>query len=379
MLMSSSFSGTSFRYLFFELIPSFILGILIFTFIILMFQGLKLAEFALIHGVGLSTLLEILFYMTISLLPALLPMSLLFSVVLTYSRLSGDSEIIALKSSGVSVFQLVLPPLILGILTCAGAAQVSFEMAPWGNRKFEILISKLGNVKAAINLKEGTFMEGFFDMVVYASKINPTTGELHHIFIYDERQNPPLTIIAKDGLMNQSAQMTGQQVELELLNGDIHRKTETHTKIKFGKFFITLNESYQLEEKDKTLQSMTLDELKKLQAAPLNNEKSTTESKEAKAARAFEIEYHRRIAIAFTSLIFAILGSTLGLNHQRRSGRGSGLVLALSVIVVYWILFVLVENFAKNSHHYVPLILWIPNILFLTTTAWFLRKQSRPT
>lgn len=343
-----------------------------------MFQGLKLAEFALIHGIGLNTLIEILFYMTVSLLPALLPMSLLFSVVLTYSRLSGDSEIIALKSTGVSITQLILPPLILGILTCIGAAQVSFEMAPWGNRKFEILISKLSNVKATINLKEGTFMEGFFDMVVYASKINPTTGELHHIFIYDERQSPPLTIIAKDGIMNQSAQMTGQQVELELLNGDIHRKTETHTKIKFGKFNIALNESYQLEEKDKTLQSMTLDELKKSYTSQYKNEEINLDPKENKKNRSFMIEYHRRIVIAFTSLIFAVLGSVLGLNHQRRSGRGSGLVLALSIIVIYWILFVVVENFAKSTPYPIAPILWIPNIIFLITTGLFLHKQTKP-
>jgi lipopolysaccharide export system permease protein len=365
--MTWNFSFTTFRYLFFELLPSFIMGNMVFIFIVLMFQGLKFAEFALIHGIGGRTLLEILFYMTISLLPAILPMSLLFSVVLTFGRLSGDSEIVALKASGLSLTQMMIPVLILGAMTSFASAQLAFDIAPWGNRKFEVLISQLSNTKAAINLKEGTFMEGFFDMVVYASKVHPESGELDHVFIYDERQNPPITIIAKKGFMSQNAQVTGQQVQLELREGDIHRKTGTHTKINFGKFFISLNENYRIKEKDKTLQSMTLDELRTA---------FKDQQAEPKVLRSYEVEYHRRIAISFACVIFALLGSGLGINTQKRSGRGSGLVVALSVIVVYWVLFVSFESAARASKHPAYFFLWLPNVFFLIATFRTLKKQS---
>lgn len=365
--MSWNFSFTTFRYLLFELLPSFILGNLVFIFIVLMFQGLKFAEFALIHGVGSRTLFEILFYMTISLLPAILPMSLLFSVVLTFARLSGDSEIVALKASGLSLTQMMFPVVLLGATTSFVSAQLAFDIAPWGNRKFEVLISQLGNTKAAINLKEGTFMEGFFDMVVYASKVNPVTGELDHVFIYDERQNPPITIIAKKGFMSQNSQITGQQVQLELREGDIHRKTTTHTKINFGKFFIALNENYQLHEKDKTLQSMSLEEI---------HTARRTGQAEPKVLRSFEVEYHRRIAISVACMIFALFGSALGINNQRRSGRGSGLVIALSVIVIYWVLFVSFESVARTATQPAYLFIWIPNVLFSIATLRTLKKQA---
>lgn len=365
--MSWHFSFTSFRYLLFELLPSFILGNLVFIFVILMFQGLKFAEFALIHGVGGRTLVEILFYMTISLLPAILPMSLLFAVVMTFARLSSDSEIVALRASGLSLTQIMLPVVLIGALTSYASAQLAFDIAPWGNRKFEVLISQLSNTKAAINLKEGTFMEGFFDMVVYASKVHPESGELDHIFIYDERQTPPITIIAKKGFMSQNSQITGQQVNLELHEGDIHRKTLTHTKINFGKFFISLNENYQLREKDKTLQSMSLDELKKVRKS---------DQLDTKTQRSYDVEYHRRIAISVACLLFAMLGSALGINNQRRSGRGSGLVLALSVIVIYWVLFVSAEATARTVKAPAALLIWIPNLIFIFLTASALKKQS---
>ena len=67
----------AFQYIFFETLPSFILGLLVFIFIILMFQVLRLTEFALIHGVEWQTLAQIIIYITISMLPILFPMSLL--------------------------------------------------------------------------------------------------------------------------------------------------------------------------------------------------------------------------------------------------------------------------------------------------------------
>lgn len=365
--MTWNFSFTTFRYLLFELLPSFILGNLVFVFVVLMFQGLKFAEFALIHGIGGQTLVELLFYMTISLLPAILPMSLLFSVILTFARLSGDSEIVALKASGLSLTQMLLPVVILGCLTSYASAQLAFDIAPWGNRKFEVLISQLGGTKAAISLKEGTFMEGFFDMVVYASKVHPENGELDHIFIYDERQTPPITIIAKKGFMTQDSQLTGQQVQLELHEGDIHRKTTTHTKINFGKFFLSLNENYQLKEKDKTLQSMSLEELKKA---------IRTDQADSKTLRSYEVEYHRRIAVSAACILFALLGSALGINNQRRSGRGSGLVIALAVIVGYWVLFVGVEATARSTKLPAGMFLWIPNFLFAILAFRALKKQA---
>ncbi len=366
--MKWNFSITTFRYLFFELLPSFIMANVVFLFILLMFQGLKLAEFALIHGVGSQTLVEILFYMAISLLPAILPMSLLFSVLLTFSRMSNDSEIISLKASGISLSQLLFPVFILGSLVTALSAQLSFEMAPWGNRKFEVLVSTLGNTKAAFSLKEGTFMEGFFDMVVYASKIDPNTGSLNHVFIYDERQKPPLTIIAKKGFMNQSNQLTGQQVQLELEEGDIHRKTDTHTKINFGKFYISLNENYTTEEKSKSLQSMTLEEIRTAQE---------NKNLESKVLQSYNTEYHKRISVSLACLLFAILGCLLGINYQRRSGRGSGLVISLSIIVIYWVSFLVFESISRTTKYPSSLWIWAPNILFMLITLHLLRKQSQ--
>jgi lipopolysaccharide export system permease protein len=332
------------------------MGNVVFIGIMLMFQGLKLAEFALIHGVGSKTLGEILLYMIVSILPALLPMSLLFSVLLTYSRMSSESEIVAFKASGLSPYVILLPGLVLGLIISAMTSQLTFELAPWGNRQFEVLVSKLTNTKAGVALREGTFMEGFFDMVVYANKINPDTGILSKVFIFDERQNPPLTIISKKGQMLQKNDFTGNEVKLTLENGAIHRKTTTHTKIEFEKFFITLNENYNLQIKEKTMASMTLKEIV---------DKSVTPNTPEKEKKNLDIEFHKRWVLTILPFLMSFLGSIFGFTTNHRGSKSSGFVVCVGLIVAYWILFVIAESSAAQSKLPVAYVMWFPNLFFL--------------
>ena len=177
------------KYIFFEILPSFLFGVIVFVFILLMFQALRLTEFVLIHGVEVTTILKIMGYLSISFFPVILPMSLLFAVLLTYVRLSHDSEVVALKALGLNHFHIAMPAFVLSIVVSIVSAHTSFELAPWGNRKFEVLINKMKKTKAATTLRAGVFSEGFFDLVIYTNDVNEKTGELKKVFIYDER-NP---------------------------------------------------------------------------------------------------------------------------------------------------------------------------------------------
>src|SRR5687767_13645494 len=106
---------TIFLYILGQIIPTFIIGIFVFIFIILMFRFLRLTETILVHNVGLETVAELMINLTIGFLPIVLPMSLLFSVLLTYARLSADSEMVAFKALGYSPFYLSLPAIIFSV------------------------------------------------------------------------------------------------------------------------------------------------------------------------------------------------------------------------------------------------------------------------
>ncbi len=347
-----------FRYILSEMIPSFLLGVLVFIAILLMFQALRLTELFIVHGVGLSTILSMMSYMSISFLPVIFPMSLLFTVLLTYGRLSGDSEVTALHSLGVSFFSISIPAIFLSLLVAFLSAQSSFHLGPWGNRQFELLISKIGSNKASVAIREGTFSEGFFDLVIYANRVDSDAGILDEVFIYDER-NPdtPITIVAKQGRIIQEDAQNAQAAYLQLMDGDIHRVAQgRHTQIHFSTYDIYLSDPIEENIRKKSPQSLTLEEIRILRADP--------ELKPVER-RKLDSEYHRRWALSFACIIFALVGVTLGTQTNRRSGKSSGLVLSLVVLITYWALYAASEGISKNGQVPIPLAMWMPNIVFI--------------
>lgn len=356
------------QYIFFDMLPGFILGLLVFIFIMLLFQALRLTEFVLVHGVSLNTIGEIMGFLSISFLPALFPMALLFSIILTYSRLSLDSEIVAMKACGLNMVAISFPALVLSLIVAVISAQTSFNIAPWGNRQFELIISKLSNTKAGASLKEGAFSEGFFDLVVYANKVDSKSGVLEKIFIFDEKQsNTPITIISKSGKLIQDPQNPGHSAFLRLVNGDIHRQTNTHTKIKFDAYDIKLFDPIKTEKKEKTAQSLTLNEIKE---KIRNSEDSTPEE-----IRTLKTEFHKRWAVSVVCVIFALLGVSISTTSNRRNANSGGLIVSLGVIILYWILYVTFEGLARGGKLPPGPSVWTPNVLFALFALYKLRKN----
>lgn len=344
------------QYIFFEMLPSFILGLLVFVSIILMFQVLRLTEFALVHGVAMKTIAQIIGYVVISMLPILFPMALLFSVLLTYGRLSQDSEIVAMKASGLHMATLLMPAIILALIVGALSAQMSFNIAPWGNRQFEVLYSRLASTKAGAVIKEGTFAEGFFDMVVYANHVNSDKGILQNVFIYDEKSGDvPLTIIAKEGQIIPDPERPGHEILLRLSRGEIHRQAKTHTKISFDTYDVHFSEPLKIDEKEKSPQSLTLHEVRERLKQPFKDDEEK---------RVMQTEFHKRWAISVLCLVFAMIGVGLGTTTNRRAAKAGGMILCIGLIIFYWILYIAAEGAARGGTMPVTLAIWAPNVIF---------------
>ncbi len=355
-----------FMYLITEMLPSFVLGVIVFICILLMFQALRLTDLLISHGIRLSVILKIMGYMSISFLPMLFPMSLLFAVLMTYNRLSQDSEIIAFKSAGVNTFSLILPALLFALMISFISSQTSYYLAPWGNRQFEVLINKLSSTKAAASIKEGTFSESFFDLVVYANKVDSKTGTLVDLFIYDEKQpEAPLTIIAPAGEIIPDQTHPGHSVLLRLYNGQIHRNGQTHTVINFDVHNIWLNDPIRMNERQKSVSSLTLHELNVLRKNP------TAPAQEIKN---YDIEFHKRSALAFACLVFAIIGVGFGIVTNRRSGKSSGFILSVGFIILYWIIYLSFESTVRSSSLPAWIGIWLPNILLSFFGLFHLKK-----
>ena len=356
-----------FFYLLSEMVPTFILGVLVFISILLMFQALRLTEFVLVHGIKFSFILDIMGYMSISFLPMILPMSLLFAVLMTYNRLSLDSEIVALKGAGYHGSVILMPAVALALVVSLVSAQTAFYVAPWGNRQFELLITHLGNTKAAASIKEGTFSEGFFDMVVYANKVNSEEGLLQDLFIYDDK-NPssPLTIIAPQGQIIPDLDNPGHSVLLRLFNGQIHRRGQAHTVVEFDSYDVLLNDPVKFEERKKSPPSLNYTELKERIQDPevAANEKV-----------GFAVEFHKRFALAAACLIFGLVGVGFGVINDRRSGKSSGFVVSVGFIVGYFVVYIAFEGLSRSQKLPPYLGPWIANLIFVAVSVNQIKKK----
>lgn len=358
------------KYILLETLPTFFVGLGIFLFILLMFQALRLTEFVLVHGVSLKTTGQIMGFLAISFLPVILPMSVLFSILITYGRLSHDMEIAAFKSLGLTLWHLIIPAVILGLSATFASMQIAYYLAPWGNRQFEVLIADLGKMKASAALKEGVFSEGFFDLVIYANQIDSKAGILNKVFIYDERDpNSPLTIIAAEGrIVREMDPKLGDRAHLQLRNGSIHHtRQDTYTKIDFTGYDIKLFTPADQSETSKSMPSMSIDEVRKsLAEGKLNNEDRIH----------YQIEALRRSSVSWACLIFSLIGVGLGTSTNRRMVRSGGMVLCLMIIVAYWMCYLGAEGLSQGQYLPASFAIWGVNVLFSGVAYWALRRAQ---
>jgi lipopolysaccharide export system permease protein len=100
------------RYIFKELLSPFAINLVFFTFVFLMAQMLKITNLIVNYNVGLFSILKILLFSTPYFLMYVIPMSVMLAVLLTFLRMNGDNEIIAMKTGGISLYRM-LPPVLL--------------------------------------------------------------------------------------------------------------------------------------------------------------------------------------------------------------------------------------------------------------------------
>ena len=355
-------------YIFREMLPTFILGNVMFVFILLMFQILRLSSFMIDRGLPFTVFMQIMGYLTVSFIPICFPISLLFTILLAFGRLSSDSEIVAFKASGLHLGHMLLPAMVLSSIVAALTAHSVFVGSPWGNRSFEVLYQRLINTKAVAAIQEGAFAEGFYDLVLYADKVDHNAGLLKKVFIYDERDSQmPITIIAQEGrLLEGDPKFPGHGVTLRLANGSIHRSSQiNYTKVDFRTYDITLVNMLSDSSTEKSPPSLTYDDLEEERRKP---------GSDAAKHLMYAVEYHKRWAISAACLVFGLLGVGAGTVTNRRAVRSSGLIISLGIMVVYWVLYLSGESLSRSGALPPWIAMWFPNLLFTGLGVWSIKR-----
>ncbi len=122
-----------------EITSLFMLGIVIFTLVLLMGRLITLTDLVVSHGVPLLDVSRMILYLVPSFLVFTIPMAFLLAVLLAFGRLSADNEIVVIKASGVSLLQIMPPVIISAVVAVLLALGASTIGVPWGNSAFKEL------------------------------------------------------------------------------------------------------------------------------------------------------------------------------------------------------------------------------------------------
>jgi lipopolysaccharide export system permease protein len=368
---------TLFRYVALEVVTPFILGVFIFTFVLLMFQILKIAEMVVNYGVGLGQVLKIVAYILPPFFVITVPMAFLLAVMLAVSRLSADSELTAMKAGGISLIQMVPPVILIGAITTVLTFGLTLVAEPWGKQGFKKMLFELGRSKATLGLSERVFNEEFDGLTVYVNKIHPEIDTLEGVFIEDVR-NPGAAnvIVASKGRI--VADESSLRLVLRLIDGAIHRTGEggkTYESIGFGKYDMVLDFSKVLS--GQSAQTSYL-EMGVSQLGAFVQKMRLEKPGEFETRRA-HVEYHRRFAFPFACLMFSLLGLPLGIAPPR-SGKSRGFTIAIAVICLYYLMFRVGENLGWKGVAHPIVVMWTPNLILGVLGAWllYIKANERP-
>lgn len=354
-----------------EIIPIFFIGLMTFTIILLMDKILRLIELIVNRGGNLSDVLMLFLYISPSFLILTIPVAVLLGTLLTFGRLSSDSEITAFKASGMSLYQLFFPISIFALGAFLLTSFFVFYGLPWGNDGFKTTLFRLAQSKADIEIKERVFNDAFSGLVVYVDRVPLQGSHMEGILIYDQRQkSKSSTILAKEGFIINNPQ--SQEIILRLKDGDIHRfDPEAHTfqKVKFDTYDLKLELARTFAAIQKKLKDweMSIDDIQK---------KMDDVKKTGKDTTSYEVELHKRYALPFTCIVFALIGVPLGI-QPHRSGRSYGFILSILILLAYYISLTASEVLALRKIMPTYFAGWIPNLLFSGLGVYLLVKTAR--
>jgi lipopolysaccharide export system permease protein len=410
------FTKTIVKYVLMELSGPFFLGLLIFTFVLFMKEVLDLIELVINKGVGLKVVLEMVVYIMPSFLVLTIPMAVLVAALTAFGRLSTDSEITAMKASGISLYTLFVPVFVFSVIASGLTFFCYAKALPWGNHNFRVALYELARTKASIGLKAQVFNTTFQGLVIYIDEISYADNSFSGVMIADSRdQRNPQIIFARKGRLISDEKVL--RVILRLYNGASHPKSVvTPLTLKYQVVeFPTLDILLTLQGDDeqtnidlpRTDRDMTITQLYEqyttlrqqdqkigvpdqgTQTNPGSQSPGMVQSGSnvkqflwdsfvfpGRLSSPYLVELHKRFSIPFACMVFGLIATPLGI-QSRRAGKSGGYAISLVLLLIYYIFITAGESLGDSGKLPVFLAVWTPNILLGITGIFLLIRVAR--
>ena len=356
------------RYILGEIFSHTLIGCALFTFIILMKELPKILDTVVRNTSTFQSVLEVVLFLLPNIFMVTIPMAVLVGVLLGLSRLAADSEIIAMRASGLGIGYFVRVSAIVAVGGTLLGLFNSLYIAPRANQGILDLDKELVS-QASYEIQPRVFNEDFKDKVLYVQDVISGTGAANwrQVFMADvtDPNAPKITTAASAVVVSDNA----QGVLMRLRNGTEHDPVIGHPeddnistfKINDLPFSAGQQAEGHLGRLDTNIYALSMRELIERTHGP--------------DGKRFQIEFHKRFAYPAACLVLMLVGVPLGVT-SRRGGKSSAWVFTILLVIVYYSLSLI--GIALGRQNWIPtfLAVWSANILFTAGGMFLLWRMA---
>lgn len=358
------------RYFVSELIGPVLFGAAGFTLIFVATQLLAIGRLVSQENLSLWIAIEYFLWQMPSFLLDVIPMAMLFGTLLTMGRLSGDSEITALKAGGVSLARMFLPLAVVGFGVSLFALVMQEALVPLANDRAAYLReSAIEHVSpAASNLSAVTDLPGGGKQVTIAGGLDASTQTLINVTVlqYDKDQVLKAMIVSKSAHYDSPTWSFQDATTYHFNAGDV-----SETMVTPGTLSVDIGE----RPSEIAKRSLQANDPENLSRGEIKNALDNATLSDSQR-RLFTATYASKLARPFSAFVFVLFAFPLGIRRIRGGGAALGFGLALVIVFVYYVIMALALSLGSLALWFAGIAAWAPNALFSLIGLWLLRRAS---
>jgi len=300
--------------------------------------------------------------------PYVISMAMLLGVLLSLQRLSGESEITAMKAGGISLERIAAPLLVVGLLLSFLTFFIEQTIVPFSNdRATEILQVTIKHATSlGTSLTVYTPLPDGGKQLTAATAYDATTQSLLNVTViqYDRQSVPQLIVFSDRAQSKGSTDWTFQNARTYRFDpdGSSVESTQQMLTVDIGEGPTSL-----LKRAKGAPQEMSRREIADvIRTGQLN----------AYQRGQYVAEYQSQLARPFACLVFALIAIPFGLRRVRGGGTSVGFGLAVLIVFIYYVVMTISNSVGTINDFFAVVMAWFPNVLFFAIGVYLLRRAS---
>ncbi len=365
------------RYVFGSFLTAFLLAFLVLSFVLTIGLMVQIVGYIL-SGVPMNLVGRFALVCIPETMQWTIPLALLVSSVLVFSRLSADSEIAAMRACGVNMLSVISWPLIFAAAMTALGLYINNEIVPRGHEVRRNLAKRISVGSGLELLEPGRVIDDFPKVKIYFE--SKDGNWLHDLIVLDYSSKKFVReITARKALVTSN----GRDVNLDLHDMTVDPMDETHPGMaRAARFSYCVKDAlkdgtYRRKEKDFRFWEMVnaIGLAKKAVKLAKGTSRKGTERYMAKRYLSdIQTEFQKRWVFAFASVCFVLVGIPLGIRAQRKESS-IGMAISLAVALSYYLVVILMSSLSKNFKAQPEFLIWLPVLACILLASYLVPKN----